>query len=244
MTKEKRKNDLSDTLIIVPAYNEEENIERVVDHLIEEFPQYDYVVINDASKDRTFEIIKRKKYNCLDLPINLGLSGGFQAGMKYAYIKGYSYVVQIDGDGQHRPEYIESMKEKMDEGYDIVIGSRYLEKKKPESARTVGSIMIEAALRLTTGGWIKDPTSGMRMYDRKVIEAYNKNANFRPEPDTISCLINNGARVAEVPVVMDERVGGTSYLTPANALKYMVQMMVSILFIQDIKRKNKGEMIK
>ena len=104
---------MSDLLIIIPAYNEEANIERVVDRLITEFPQFDYVVVNDGSRDRTGEICERKQYHYLDLPVNLGLSGGFQAGIRYACKKGYSYAIQFDGDGQHRPEYIGPMKEKL-----------------------------------------------------------------------------------------------------------------------------------
>ena len=101
---------MSDVLVVIPAYNEEANIERVVENLRNNFPQYDYVVINDGSKDRTAEICRNKGYNMLDLPVNLGLAGGFQAGLKYAWRKGYSYAIQFDGDGQHRPEYIQPMK--------------------------------------------------------------------------------------------------------------------------------------
>lgn len=230
---------MSDLLIIIPAYNEEDNIERVVDRLIREFPQYDYVVVNDGSRDGTGEICKRRHYRYLDLPVNLGLAGGFQAGMKYAFAKGYSYAIQIDGDGQHRPEYIEAMKEKMDEGYDIVIGSRFLNGGKSGSMRMIGSTLIEGAIRLTTGAVIKDPTSGMRMFSRKMIAEFSKGLNYGPEPDTISYLIKQGARVAEIPVVMDERVSGVSYLTPVNASKYMIQMLMSILFIQNFRKRDK-----
>ena len=130
---------MSDLLIVIPAYNEEKNIERVVDRLIRDFPQYDYLVINDGSKDRTGEICRERGYEFLDLPVNLGLAGGFQAGLKYAAKKGYRYAVQLDGDGQHRPEYLEAMIEKMEEGYDIVIGSRFVTEKKGWSARMIGS---------------------------------------------------------------------------------------------------------
>ena len=91
-------------LIIIPAYNEQDNIERVVKHLTENYPEYDYVVINDGSMDKTSEICHSNHYNIIDLPVNLGLAGGFQTGMKYAYQKGYDCAVQFDADGQHRPE--------------------------------------------------------------------------------------------------------------------------------------------
>lgn len=229
---------MSDLLIIIPAFNEEANIEQVVDRLEREFPQYDYVVVNDGSLDATGEICRRRGYNILDLPVNLGLAGAFQAGAKYAYKKGYACAIQFDGDGQHRPEFIGAMKEKMDEGYDIVIGSRFVTEKKPGTLRMLGSNLIEASIRLTTGSRIKDPTSGMRMFNRKMIEEFAHRINYAPEPDTISFLVKQGARVAEVPVKMDERIGGVSYLTPITAARYMAVMLVSILFIQNFRRRS------
>ena len=109
-------------LLIIPAYNEEENIERVVGNIREHYPQYDYVVINDGSSDRTSEICHRLRFNVIDHPVNLGLEGAFQTGMKYAFYRGYECAVQFDADGQHRPEYIEKMYDAMREGYDVVIG--------------------------------------------------------------------------------------------------------------------------
>ncbi len=228
---------MSELLIVIPAYNEAENIERVVNHLITDFPQYDYVVVNDGSKDSTAEICRRNGYNLLDLPVNLGLAGGFQAGLKYAARHGYRYAIQLDGDGQHRPEYIESMLKKMEEGYDIVIGSRFVGEKKPFTMRMLGSNLIEAAIRLTTGVRIQDPTSGMRMFSRKMIEEFAGGLNYGPEPDTVSYLMKQGAKVAEVPVIMDERVSGVSYLTPVNAAKYMIKMLISILLIQNFRKR-------
>lgn len=228
---------MSELLIVIPAYNEAENIERVVNRLITEFPQYDYVVVNDGSKDDTAAICRRNGYNLLDLPVNLGLAGGFQAGLKYAARHGYRYAIQFDGDGQHRPEYIESMREKMEEGYDIVIGSRFLGLKKPFTMRMLGSNLIETAIRLTTRVDIQDPTSGMRMFSRRMIEEFAKGLNYGPEPDTVSYLIKQGAKVAEVPVTMDERISGVSYLTPVNASKYMIKMLISILLIQNFRKR-------
>ncbi|MEG2296322.1 MAG: glycosyltransferase family 2 protein [Clostridium sp.] len=228
---------MSDLLIVVPAYNEEDNIERVVGNLIREYPQYDYVVVNDGSKDRTVEICRKNGFNLLDLPVNLGLAGGFQAGLKYADKYGYDCVVQFDGDGQHRPEYIKAMKEKMDEGYDIVIGSRFAGQKKPLTMRMLGSNLIEMAIRMTTGIDIKDPTSGMRMFNQKMIREFAAGLNYGPEPDTISYLLKQGAKVAEVPVTMDERLLGASYLTPVNASFYMIKMLLSILLIQNFRKR-------
>ena len=231
---------INKVLLVIPAYNEEKNIERVVKRLKEEFPELDYIVVNDGSRDRTASICREKGFHLLDLPVNLGLAGCFQAGMRYAYEKGYAYAIQFDGDGQHRPEYIAPMERKMREGYDIVIGSRFLEGKKDWSMRMIGSRMIGAAIRLTTGARLTDPTSGMRLFSRKMIEEFALNLNYGPEPDTISFLIKQGARVAEVPVIIDERTAGESYLKPLTAASYMARMLISILLIQNF-RKRQGE---
>ena len=231
---------INKVLLVIPAYNEEKNIERVVKRLKEEFPELDYIVVNDGSRDKTASICREKGFHLLDLPVNLGLAGCFQAGMRYAYEKGYAYAIQFDGDGQHRPEYIAPVERKMREGYDIVIGSRFLEGKKDWSMRMIGSRMIGAAIRLTTGARLTDPTSGMRLFSRKMIEEFALNLNYGPEPDTISFLIKQGARVAEVPVIIDERTAGESYLKPLTAASYMARMLISILVIQNF-RKRQGE---
>ena len=148
---------MNKVLIVIPAYNEEANIEHVVRELEEKYPQFDYIVVNDGSRDRTAAICREQGFSLLDLPVNLGLAGCFQAGMKYAYYKGYEYAIQFDGDGQHRPEYIKSMKEKMDEGYDIVIGSRFVTEKKSWSMRMLGSRLIGTAI------WLQTATSAVNM---------------------------------------------------------------------------------
>ena len=228
---------MQDILLVIPSYNEEKNIQTVVGELERDFPELDYIVVNDGSTDRTAEICRENGYGLLDLPVNLGLAGCFQAGMKYAYKKGYRYAIQFDGDGQHRPEFIDAMRKKMDEGYDIVIGSRFVDSPKDFSPRMVGSRLIAGAIRLTTGVRIADPTSGMRMFNREMIQEFALRLNYGPEPDTISFLVKQGARVAEVPVKIAERLAGESYLKPLVAAKYMVRMLISILFIQNFRKR-------
>lgn len=219
-------------LIIIPAYNEQENIERVVDHLIQDYPQYSYVVVNDGSKDNTAAICRKKGYNLIDLPVNLGLAGGFQAGMQYAEKHGFDYAIQYDADGQHRAEYIESLLKECETGKDIVIGSRFADRKKPLSLRMLGSRLITGAIRMTTFRKIKDPTSGMRIYNRRMIQLFAHHTNLSPEPDSVAYMIKSGAKVSEVQVEMDERTAGVSYLNAPKAMFYMIRMVVSILFIQ------------
>jgi len=224
-------------LLIIPAYNEEENIVRVIGNLEENYPCYDYVVINDGSADSTAALCREHGYELIDLPVNLGLAGAFQTGLKYAYRHGYDYAIQFDADGQHRPEFIASMLEKIQEGYDIVIGSRFVTEKKPKTLRMLGSNMISLATRLTTGRKVKDPTSGMRMFNKKMIAEFALNMNYGPEPDTISYLLKQGATIAEVQVEMDERIAGESYLNLTKSMMYMLRMLMSILFIQNFRKR-------
>lgn len=227
----------SELLIVIPAYNEEENIENVVTFIQSKYKQYDYVVVNDGSRDRTADICRQNGYELLNLPVNLGLAGAFQAGLKYAYVKGYSYAIQFDADGQHRPEFIGPMLERIKQGYDIVIGSRFVNIKKGNSLRMVGSKMITVAIKITTGARVSDPTSGMRMFSRDMIKEFAQNLNYGPEPDTVSYLLKNGAKVSEVPVHMEERQAGESYLNLVNSCKYMAKMLISILFVQNFRKR-------
>ncbi len=225
-------------LIVIPAYNEEGSIERVVDDLIQNYPQYDYVVVNDGSRDRTAAICRSRGYRLIDLPVNLGLAGAFQTGLRYAAEHGYDCAMQLDADGQHLPQYIAPMLEKLEAGADIVIGSRFVTVLKPRTLRMVGSYLISWAIRLTTGQPICDPTSGMRMFNRRLLEEFAQNLNYGPEPDTISYLIKNGAVVKEVQVKMAERTAGESYLNFARSVQYMIKMGLSILLIQWFRKRD------
>lgn len=226
-------------LVIIPAYNEAGNIENVVDELQTKYPELDYVVVNDGSRDTTAETCKRNNYNLLDLPVNLGLAGAFQAGMRYAFYCDYDYAIQFDGDGQHNAEYIIPMMEMAEkENLDVVIGSRFVNAKKGKSFRMAGNTLIAVLIFLTTGKRIKDTTSGMRMYDKEMISKLAYQMNYGPEPDTIAFLIRCGAKVGEYPVVMNERVVGESYLSFTNGIKYMFHMITSILVVQWFRKRS------
>ena len=163
-------------LAIVPAYNEEDNIVSTIEDVRQNAPGVDHVVINDGSSDATEAICRAHGFNIITLSMNLGLAGGFQTGMKYAFRQGYDYAVQFDADGQHSAVYIMPMVEQAQrDGSDIVIGSRFCAQKKPVSARMVGSALITAMIRLTTGQKVQDPTSGMRLFDRDMIRRFAHN---------------------------------------------------------------------
>lgn len=224
-------------LVIIPAFNEEASILNTVAELTRICPQFDYLVVNDGSSDNTAGLCRQHRIPLLDLPCNLGLAGAVQAGMKYAYRHGYDAAVQFDADGQHRAEYLPAMLETLEKGHDIVIGSRFVTEKKPHTMRMLGSDLISFAIRLTTRKAVCDPTSGMRMYNRRMIRLFALNINLDPEPDTIAYLIKSGADVMEFQVQMKERMAGESYLNPIRSAKYMLQMGVSIILIQSFRRK-------
>ena len=219
-------------LIIIPAYNEGENIERVVNMIKANCPQYDYLIVNDGSRDNTESICIEKGYHYVSHPVNLGLAAAVQTGMLFAYNNGYDAAIQFDGDGQHDTGYIEKMASEIQKGYNIVIGSRFVEEKKPMSLRMFGNNLIEAAIKMTTCKTLKDPTSGMRMFDKKMIKKLAFGADLGPEPDTVALLVRKGATFSEVQVEMHERIAGESYLDFAKSVNYMFRMFISILVLQ------------
>ena len=220
-------------LVIIPAYNEQDCIVETVSELQRTIPGVDYVVVNDGSKDDTKKLCLEYGFNLIDLPVNIGLTGGFQAGMKYALRNGYDAAVQFDADGQHVPSYIEALATEMERSNaDIVIGSRFVTEKKPASLRMIGSRLISVITKITTGASISDPTSGLRMYTRAMIEVFSSKSDFGPEPDSIAYLARKGAKIREVQVSMRERQAGESYLTLTRSVEYMMRTCISILFVQ------------
>lgn len=229
------------TLLIIPAYNEEESLETTIRGVCESAPDVDYLIVNDGSTDGTEQVCRKNQYPFLDLATNLGLAGAFQAGLKYAYRHGYDCAIQFDADGQHLPQYIHEMAEAT-KNYDIVIGSRFIGKKKPHSMRMFGSDLIQWAIKVTTGKTITDPTSGMRAFNKRMIAYMANGLNYGPEPDTVSYLIKRaGANVVEVPVEMQDRIAGESYLNPWRSSVYMLRMAISILFVQFFRKKIAGD---
>lgn len=220
-------------LIIIPAYNESENIEHVVRHMMEEAPQYDYLVINDGSTDNTLELCENARFAYLDLPINMGIGGAVQAGYVYARKNHYDIAVQMDGDGQHDIAYLDEMlRPILNKEADVVIGSRFLEKEGFQSSagRRLGINILSGLIRLTTGQRIMDVTSGYRAVNRMFIDIYSKDyPTDYPEPEAIVAAIMHRGRVREVPVQMRAREGGTSSITFKKSIYYMIKVTLAIL---------------
>ncbi|WP_329781944.1 glycosyltransferase family 2 protein [Parolsenella catena] len=224
---------LSKVLAIVPAYNEEGSLLATINELTSMAPDVDYVVVNDGSRDGTLKLCQENGFNYVSHPTNLGLTGGVQTGMKYALRHGYGMAIQFDADGQHDPAYIGALVSKMEESNaDIVVGSRFVTEDKPSSLRMLGSNLISAMIKLTTGKRIMDPTSGMRLYNARTIEMFAAQDWLSPEPDTLACLIRKGFKVEEVQVTMRDRSAGESYLNLSRSISYMANTCMSILFSQ------------
>ena len=220
-------------IIIIPAYNEEENIERTVNAIQKSAQGFDYVIINDCSTDNTRKICEEKEFNIVNLPINLGIGGAVQTGYKYAYENGYDVAVQVDGDGQHDPEFLNTMADYLiDHQVDMVIGSRFIEKKGFQSSitRRMGIQFFSKLIKVLTGKKITDPTSGLRMIGRNVMEIFSEDyPRDYPEPESIVAVLRKNMKIEEIPVVMLERQGGVSSISPKKSIYYMIKVTLAIL---------------
>lgn len=225
------------TLIIIPAYNEELNIEKTVNK-IKKYNNcskntIDYIIINDGSTDNTKEICDKNKFNVINLIHNLGIGGAVQTGYKYALENNYDIAIQFDGDGQHDEKYIDSLIKEIENGADFVIGSRFIENLsqfKSSSTRRIGIKILSILIKICTGKKIYDPTSGFRASNKKVIKIFSDNyPSEYPEPESITLLINRGYNVKEIPVEMHEREFGESSIKPLKSIYYMFSVCLSIV---------------
>lgn len=217
-------------IIIIPAYNEQSSILSVCRQI--ERNGYDYLVINDGSHDRTLDICREHHLNVLNLPRNLGIGGAVQAGHMYALEHGYDVDIQFDGDGQHDAAYLQALVDAIEQGADIAIGSRYLEDTdgfKSTFMRRVGITWLSAWIRLFRGKTITDPTSGFRACGKRAIKLFCSNYPYDyPEPESIVTALGHGLMVREVPVVMHERQGGQSSISPLKGAYYMIKVTLAI----------------
>lgn len=221
------------TLIIVPAYNEQENIRSTVGDLRRHCPEADVLVINDCSTDGTPQILREDGIAHLSLPVNLGIGGGVQTGYMYARDNGYDIAIQFDGDGQHEARFLPEMIAPVGRGEaDLVIGSRFLKKEGFQSTglRRAGIRWLSGLIRLLTGVRVLDVTSGMRAVGRTYIEAYAGNyAQDYPEPEAILYAAARKARILEIPVEMRERSGGKSTISPLRSVYYMIKVSLALI---------------
>lgn len=220
-------------LLIIPAYNEATNIENLINHIIMNYTQYDYIIVNDGSSDNTQEICERKGYHVLNLPVNLGIGGAVQTGYLYALKNHYDIAVQIDGDGQHDVSDVEKVIAPiLEEESDISIGSRFVTKEgfQTTGSRRFGIRILSGLIWICTGKHIKDVTSGFRAVNSKFIEVYSSDyPTDYPEPEALITALIYGGRVSEIPVVMKERESGTSSINIRKSVYYMINVTLAIL---------------
>ena len=220
-------------LIIIPAYNEQDNIVKTVESIQKESEEFDYVIINDCSTDNTRSICEKNGFNIVNLPINLGIGGAVQTGYQYAIKNDYDMAVQVDGDGQHNPEFLKDMAKYLEEKkLDMVIGSRFIEKRGFQSSgvRRIGIRFFTLLIRIITGTTITDPTSGLRMIGRNVLEIFARDyPKDYPEPESVVMILRKGLKVEEIPVIMKEREGVVSSISLKKSIYYMIKVPLAIL---------------
>ena len=230
-------------LVIVPAYNEQDNICKTVADIKENGGNVDYIVINDCSKDRTKDILRENNITYLDLPINLGIGGGVQSGYIYALENGYDIAIQFDGDGQHDAMYLNMLIDPIEKGEaDVEIGSRFIEKEGFQSSilRRFGINFLSGLIYALCGVKVRDVTSGMRAVNRKMIALFAEQyAQDYPEPEAILASGMVKARIKEVPVQMRERMSGKSSISAWKAVYYMIKVSIALIIERTTMRRNK-----
>ncbi|MGI6007332.1 MAG: glycosyltransferase family 2 protein [Ruminococcus sp.] len=231
-------------LIIIPAFNESATIVKTVDEIRKYAPEFDYIIINDCSDDDTGSLCRKHGLKMIDLPLNLGIGGAVQTGYRYARDRGYDMAVQVDGDGQHDPAFLRKMARKLEqEDADMVIGSRFLEKKGFQSSliRRAGIRYFTGLIYLVTGKKITDPTSGLRIVGKRAIALFADHyPEDYPEPESVTAVLKRGWKVKEIPVVMRERGGGVSSISMKQSVYYMIKVTLAIL-IEVIRKEAEDE---
>ncbi len=221
------------TLIMIPAYNEQNTLADLIEEIKDKCPDADYLVINDCSSDDTKKILKNIGASYVSAPVNLGIGGAVQTGYKYAAKNGYDIAIQVDGDGQHDVSYVKDMVSAIENGKaDIVIGSRFIEKEGFQSsgARRMGIHFLSGLIKVMSGTKVKDVTSGFRAVNREYIEVFAKNyPDDYPEPEVIVISALSGAKIAEIPVIMRERTDGVSSINMKKSVYYMIKVSIAII---------------
>jgi len=221
-------------LIIIPAYNEEESIANVIRSIKSVQPEFEIVVINDGSLDRTAHRAQSTGLaHVITLPLNVGIGGAMQTGYLYAYRNGYDVAVQMDADGQHDPNYLDKLLAGLRSGEaDCMIGSRFVEKTAYRSSlsRRAGILFFSWLLTLITKKKFTDPTSGFRAANRNIIQVFaHYYPDDYPEVETIVLLERLGYQVKETSVLMHSRETGSSSITPWKSVYYMIKVSLAVL---------------
>jgi glycosyltransferase involved in cell wall biosynthesis len=220
-------------LAVIPAYNEAHTLRSVIQSLRRDAPQFDVLVIDDGSTDRTSEIAEAAGVPVLRQPFNLGIGGAVQAGFEYARQEGYDFMAQVDGDGQHRGDQLYRLIAAMDADptLDMVCGSRFLTESgypAPISRRT-GIHIFAFLLSRIVGQRVTDPTSGFRLYNRRAITLFARDyPHDYPEVEAVLMVHWHRLSMQEVPVEMLQRGGGVSSIRSGKSAYYMIKVLLAI----------------
>lgn len=222
------------TLVIIPAYNEEVALPGVLAELAEHAPHLDVVVVDDGSRDRTAAVARAAGAAVVSLPYNLGVGGAIRCGFRYAIRMGYDRAIQIDADGQHDPAEIKRLLEALDEGADLVVGSRFADGGRYEVGlvRRLAMAGLRAGVRLRTGRSFTDTSSGFRGFSRRMVELFAASYPIDYLADTVEALLlacAAGMRVVEVPVRMRTRAAGLPSARRTKLLYHYLRLLVVIL---------------
>ena len=226
-------------LAIIPAYNEEGSVGKVIEELNTHLPEAAVLVINDGSTDHTSEKANTCGATVLDLPFNLGIGGAMQAGYRYAYETGYDIAIQVDADGQHDPKEIQKLLHTLEvENLDMAIGSRFIgtSEYKGSIMRRIGIAIFSGVISTIVRQRITDPTSGFRASNRKAIQLFASDyPQDYPEPEVVILLHQCHLRMGEVSVGMSKRYSGESSITKMRSVYYMVKVLLAI-FVDCFKK--------
>jgi glycosyltransferase involved in cell wall biosynthesis len=219
-----------DTLIIIPAFNEEKNIANVINNIFSNYKEADILVVNDGSTDTTAEILETKGVSVINHIFNMGIGVSFETGCKFALNNGYDYIVRMDGDGQHDASFIKDIiKPIRNNEVDISIGSRFLEESEftTSSFRLIGIKILSLILTIVTQRKITDPTSGFCAMNKKAFEFFSSNCvEDYPEPEIL--VFHRDFRIKEVPISVKKRWDGISSITPLKSIYYMIKVLFSL----------------
>jgi len=231
-------------IVIIPAYNEGAKIAAVIDRVRQVSPDFDILVVNDGSKDDTAAAAAAAGATVVSHPFNMGYGVAIQTGYKYASAKGYDFLVQIDGDGQHDPAYIPTLLAPVIAGeIDFALGSRFLEVEsyEPSVPRRVGMAIFRKLVSVIIGMRITDSTSGYQAFNRRVIRYFTTEVfpYDYPDADMIIILHRAGFTIREIPVRMYANVEGKSMHSGLKPLYYLFKMFLSI-FVTLLRKGEKG----
>ncbi|MGI9616983.1 MAG: glycosyltransferase family 2 protein [Acidimicrobiales bacterium] len=235
-----------DTVVFIPAWNEEENLPAVLDELAEGLPGVDVLVIDDGSTDATAAIARDHGATVVSFSENRGLRAGIAAGYHEAAERNYVYCGRVDADGQHPVSELRELLDRVQsDSCDVAIGSRFAvdaehadERYQPSASRRFGIGLLQGAMRVRLGRRFDDPTSGMVAANARAMEVlaepYRSGA---PEVEALMRMKEAGLRVDEVPVDMRPRAGGESKLQGKKAIGLVATVIATLLFFNLRRRR-------